>query len=73
MGLASFNRMRREQEAKVEETPSLEVNPKILKLIENIDSQKEKGLKILAEHFGIEFVSIEETLPLIKAEIEKGK
>lgn len=24
MGLASFNRMRREQEAKVEETPSLE-------------------------------------------------
>ena len=73
MGLASFNRMRREQEAKVEETPSLEVSPKILKLIENIDSQKEKGLKILAEHFGIEFVSVEETLPLIKAEIEKGK
>ena len=73
MGLASFNRMRREQEAKVEETPSLEVNHKILKLIENIDTQKEKGLKILATHFGIEFVSIEETLPLIKEEIEKGK
>ena len=46
---------------------------KILKLIENIDTQKEKGLKILATHFGIEFVSIEETLPLIKEEIEKGK
>jgi hypothetical protein len=57
----------------IEVKPIGGVDAKILKLIENIDTQKEKGLKILAKHFGIEFVSIEETLPLIKEEIEKGK
>ena len=41
--------------------------------IANVDKLKEKGLKELAEHFEIEFVSIEETLPLIKERIEKAE
>ena len=83
MGMISFlppKDEKKPQDVKVEEAyKGVEVKPfggvdaKILKLIENIDTQKEKGLKILANHFGIEFVSIEETLPLIKDEIEKGK
>ena len=45
----------------------------VSKLIANVDKLKEKGLKELAEHFEIEFVSIEETLPLIKERIEKAE
>lgn len=72
MGLASFNRMRRELAEKNKpaevENPQ-EDNKKIIKLIENVDKLKESNLKKLSEYFGIEFVSIEETLPLVKEAI----
>lgn len=77
MGMAAFNRMRREQakKAKLAESKGEQSNNEtdIQGLIDNLSNLKSEDLKVLAAHFEIAYENAKQAKSEIKAKLAESK